>query len=441
MMKQNEIFIATFLFFLLLSFNSFSQNKQSKVIIDSKTKLAIDYVYISSDDKKINLLSTKEGKFTFLFDDNSKAFTFYKIGYYPKTITKEVLSKRDTVLLEERYIGLDEITVRSNAIDTIVRDKRYYVNDYLVLPNSDFLILTSKINFKGFEIAYYKKDKGIIFSKKIKNEKDEHFFVDCFKNIHLVTNTFSRQLFFISDTVFEFLDKNIRSKFDSTLAKCVLKIDSQVLVKSSLPPQIIKGQYFDHTKNSPFLTYVKLSKHHRKNFYTIMYNKELREMVDYEIADANMTQSSTTMLGGQAQSGQSSEAKFVQFFSQIAKPIYAPVFLKNDTVIVLNFQENTIVFFNKNGVILKEIKINEKEFSSFHDFEIIYDALKQKFYLREKEFDRQTLAVVDIYKGAVSKKIKLEKTFAKNIQVFNGRIYYLVKEKEWDDTSYLYQQN
>ena len=125
----------------------------------------------------------------------------------------------------------------------------------------------------------------------------------------------------------------------------------------------------------------------------------------------------------------------------IAKPIYAPLFLLKDTVVLFNFEEGAIVFLNKEGQFLKQVKLKDKEFSTFRDFEILFDPIKTKFYFKTKEFDRSVLSVIDIYSGSVKEKIHLEKLFAKNIQGLNDKLYYLVKEKEWDDTCYLYQQN
>jgi hypothetical protein len=425
-----KISLAFSLLFFLHSLHSISQTNRPKIILDSKTKQPIGYVYISSDNKKLTLLSTKEGKFIIVTETEASYFSFYKIGYFPKRINKKDLLKKDTIFLEEEYINLSEVVVTTRLIDTIVKDKHFYVNDYIVLPNNDFLILTSKINFKGFEIAYFKKGEGITCSKKIKLEKNEHFFVDCFKNIHLITNNFSRQLFFLSDRAFEFLDINKRSKFDSTLANCALKIDTHVLIRHTLPPVVVKQQYLNYSKESPFLTYIMVSKNYKKVFYSITFNKLLMELYLHKEEDVK-----TLKISEQAK-----EALVDQFYTKVAK-IYAPVFLKNDTVIFLNFQENKVVFLDKSGKFLQEISINEKDFSASHDFEVIYDAPKQKFYLKDKESEKTLLGIFDIYKGSISKKIKLEKNFAKNVQVFNGRIYYLVKEKSWDDTSYLYQQN
>lgn len=420
----------------------FSQQGLKRFIVNSRTGFAVDYVYVSSNDKKINLVSNNEGKIIIIPDSKVKWYSFYKLGYYPQNVTTETLLKNDTIFLVEKPFVLEEITVKGKkVIDTIIKDKRYYVDDYLVLPNNNFIVITSKINVKGFEISHYIKGKGITCTEKFKNENGAFLFTDCFKNIHLVTNNYSRQLFFQSDSIFDFLPKYNRTRFDSTLAICALKIDTQIVIKTSRPPIKIEQEYFDIKVNSPFLTFFIVGKNQKHFFHSVVYNKHMREMLDAEMNDSEMIRRSAKDIGVRSPSQEQIEAQRQLFFTKIATPIYAPIFLKNDTVIVFNFQENHISFLNKAGHLLKEIPIDEKAYSGLREFEVIYDTPKQKFYIRSREFDRCLLNRIDIYSGEISQKIKLEKVFAHNIQVLNDHVYYLVKEKQWDDTSYLYQQN
>ena len=419
-----------------------SQNKSAKIIVDSKTKSPIDYVFVSSNDNKINLMSNTEGKLILLSDTKIKYFSFYKIGYNTQIVLMQDLIKTDTVFLVQKEIKLSEVTISANPLEAIVKDKRFYVDDYLVLPNNDFLIITTRIsnNSKYFDVAYYKREKGITCSKKINNETNPFLFTDCFKNLHLVTDNYSRQLFFTSDSSFDFLPKYSKVKFDSTLKLCALKLDTQLLFKSFRPPQTIPGVYFNFTANSPFLTYIKVYKKNRRIFYSIVYNKEIREMLKSEISDSQALRASMDAADARRPSDQSYESAIDLFYKKVAKPIYAPVFLKNDTVVVFNFQEELIVFLTKTGNLLKEVKLNDKEISTYRDFEIIYDEFKQNFYFKTRGFDKTFLSMLNIYTGSLSRTIHLEKAFAKNIQIQNGKIYYLVKEKEWDDTCYLYEQ-
>ncbi|PBQ32301.1 hypothetical protein CNR22_11145 [Sphingobacteriaceae bacterium] len=426
---------------ILLVTASFSQNTHEKVIIDAKTKFPIDYVYVNSDGNRINLMSNSEGRLILTADPKTKSFTFYKIGYYPKTVSVEDLALTDSVFLKEKSVTLSEVTITTGVLETIVKDKKYYVDDYLVLPNKDFLLITSVINIEAFEVSYYKKDKGITCKKRFTNEEGEYLFTDCFKNIHLVTKNFSRQIVFTSDSSFDFLHRYTRAKFDSTLANCVLKVDTQLIFKIYPPPVKVELPNFSYMQNATHLTYMKVYKKKRDYFYTLAFNERLMEMYKNEVSDKLHSRQNISLVGGRGQCAEADESQIEYFFRKVAKPIYAPVFLVKDTVIIFNFEEGVIVFLNKEGKLLNEVKLKDKEISTFHDFEILYDPTKIKFYFKTKEFDKSVLSSIDIYSGSVKEKIHLEKIFAKNIQVLNDKLYYLVKEKEWDDTCYLYQQN
>lgn len=430
---------------LLCSFSVFSQIKSQKTVVDAKTKLAIEGVYATSDSNSLVLVTNKNGQLIIVSDSKTKSFSFFKTGYIKQTIAMANLANMDTVFLIESPVNLKEVVVTAKTLETIIADKRMYVNDYIILPNNDFIILSSKINSKDFEIAYYKTDKGITYRKKIKDEKNEFLFQDCFKNIHVVTDNFARQLVFKSDSSFDFLTNCTKQKFDSTIALCALKTDTQLLLKSFAPAVTQKMTYFNLKMNSPYLDYKLKSRYNIKNVCTIFYNKQIKDMMSTEIGDARKFQIELlwTMLNKDThhKSEEEVEAQIAFFYSNVAKPIYAPVFLRNDTILVFDFQEKMILFFTKQGEMLTQVAMNEKDFSTYRDVVVIYDNVSKKFYLKTTEFDAQSLHLIDVNQGTLLKKTHLERTFAKNIQVYNDRIYYLFKEKDWDDTSYLYQQS
>ena len=429
------------LFILLGALKCIGQKNITVTILDSKTKLPVDFAYVSSDDRKLNLVSNKDGQLILVVDLKIKHYVFYKIGYATQTVSLSTLLENTTVFLVSKSFNLAEVTITPKLFDTIIRDKRFYVDDYIVLPNYDFLIITSQKSSKEFNIAYYKRYKGITCTKKMTNETHSYLFNDCYKNLHLVTDDYSRQILFDSDSTFDFLPKFSKTKFDSTVALCALKVDTQIVLKSFRPPYKIKKEYSNYSISSPFLSYLIVSKHSGQNLYTAFYNKEMRARIKNEGGDAFRINGAIKDVGGHSMSQQKLESSIALFYQAVAKPIYAPIFFKNDTIVIFNFQENLIVFMTTAGNLLKEVKMHEDEFSTYHDFEVIYDELRQKFYYKTKEGDKSTLTKINIYLGKFSPKIKLEKIFARNIQILNDKAYYLVKEKEWDDTSYLYEQS
>ena len=372
-MKINHFIFVIFL--TLHSLHIFSQAIKTKIIIDSKTRLPIEYVYANSDTKKETAVSDKEGKIDLIRDAEIKAYTFYKIGYGQQTFLTRDLFKSDTIILVEKPYELGEVEITVKALEEIIKDKRFYLDDYIVLTNADFLIITTIINSKEFTVAYYKRGRGITCTKKFKGEFDERLFKDCFKNYQLITNAYSRQFTFPTDSTFDFLPSYSRDNFDATLAGIILRIDSHLIAKTSSPPESFNGSYYSTKNYSPFLTYKLIYRQKLTDFYTVVYNEKMREMIQSELDDYKNIQQS-----GTKQSAESIAARHSFFFGRIVKPLYAPIFVKNDTVVLFNFQEDEIVYLNKFGYTLGTIKM--EKFSKYHDFEAFYDEVKQNFYIK-----------------------------------------------------------
>ena len=381
-------------FFLILKLTA--QQKNIKVVVNSITKEPISYALIYSKDRKINLTSNTEGKFMFFQDGKINEYLVYKIGFEPKTLSSAYLMTHDTISLKEKPTYLSEVIVKPKQIDTLILDKRFYIDDYIVLPNNDFLILTSKINIKGFELSYFKRNRGVTCTKKLKVEVNPEFHYDCFKNYHLVTSNYSRQLLFDTDSSFEFLPKYSRAKFDSTLGNVALKIDSFVIVKKNEPTKTLYSKHFQMNLISPFLYYYKIHKKKADLFYTVSFNEHLMTMIKNELHDWEVSvyqvQSSTI---AQAIQG------IQNFETLVLKNIYAPMYLKNDTVVLFNFQEMEILFLDKNGKNLKKIKLDEAELPIGKNYGIIYDENPEKFYIKVNYHDRIILSQLNIYNGKI----------------------------------------
>ena len=229
---SNKYLIIVILCFIRLVV--FPQTFLTKIVVDSKTKKPLEFVNIYSEDKTNSQLSNKKGEFVIYKESDIKTYVFNKTGYTTKYIAKSTILTIDTIFLVEQPVQLNEVEITVKKLEEVVKDKRFYVDDYLVLPNFDFLILTYKINIKGFEVSYYKKDKGITCTRKFRNEINQHLFKDCFDNFHLVTNVCSRQFYFPSDSTFDFLPSVRKTYFDSTLSKVVLRVDSQFIYKNEM---------------------------------------------------------------------------------------------------------------------------------------------------------------------------------------------------------------
>src|SRR6218665_4059494 len=142
----------------------------AKIIVDAQSRQPLDYVSIQSNDNAMQLMSNREGKFIVVPNAGTFSFTFYRMGYEKQVVFIKQLLTTDTIFMRERAQALQEVTVSAEKLQPIVKDKRFYVEDYCILPNNDFLILPSRTIANAFEVCYYSWDKGIRLTTKLKGE-------------------------------------------------------------------------------------------------------------------------------------------------------------------------------------------------------------------------------------------------------------------------------
>ncbi|HWY12654.1 MAG TPA: hypothetical protein VN026_15075, partial [Bacteroidia bacterium] len=357
----------------------------------------------------------------------------------PSTQIKDTSNLK--IFLTEKPNQLKEVEIVSEKVIPIVRNKSFYVFDYYILFDGNFLLITYHLNGKGFDVSISSLDNQIIFKKTIFNEEPFKIFKDCMGNLNILSDKYSRQVIINSDSSFEFLSPTRRGKFDSIVAPCALKIENELFFNTFNKEGLIKGDFygFDTKINSNVIFYYKIKNGRIKPVRFITYNKELQQTMDTELK--NEMDKWAFGIGAFYQCVQQMENERINTYSVVFKKIYAPVFLKNDTMVLFNFQEMEIEYYNKEGVRLSKVALDDKSFNELHNFEVITDRKTSKFYIFNKEtIDRKYLNEINIYTGLLMNQIKIEKPLATNIQVYADKIYYIVREKEFDDTAYLYYQ-
>jgi hypothetical protein len=186
--------------------------------------------------------------------------------------------------------------------------------------------------------------------------------------------------------------------------------------------------------NSIAVNFYKLSKNKIIPFYHVQYNQALMNMIRNELKDWEMLYANKTV-------NQSYIKNQLMFFEKvIAKPISAPIFKRNDTIVVFNMQDNYIQLLNTSGDSLVAIPLNLDKLNKLKSIQILFDEFTRQFFVHQVVNDSPYIFKLSLLTGQLTKEIKLEKPFPKNIKLFGGKIYYIVKEKQWDDTSYLYSQ-
>jgi len=110
-------------------------------------------------------------------------------------------------------------------------------------------------------------------------------------------------------------------------------------------------------------------------------------------------------------------------------PLYAPLVNLNDTVMIFDFVNSKIEFFDSDAKSIKETNIS---FHKDHQWrkEIFVDEVRNKVYTLFREQGISKLCEVDLTKGTLGKSVQIpDFTFIEKIRVHDGKVYFLYTEK------------
>lgn len=140
---------------LLLLFYNLSFSQKCGIIADIKTKKSIPYTTISSLNKQKGVLADDNGKYCFeLTHSQNDSIFVSSLGYELKVLSFNEYLKLDTIYLQERYIVLSEVLVKSRKIKSILTGsfhKKIRVVSDSKCMNSSAILATKIDNLKDGE--------------------------------------------------------------------------------------------------------------------------------------------------------------------------------------------------------------------------------------------------------------------------------------------------
>ena len=121
------------------------------------------------------------------------------------------------------------------------------------------------------------------------------------------------------------------------------------------------------------------------------------------------------------------------------KVIDVPLYAKNDTLVIFDYENKTIWYFDKKGQELGSGPILF-DVDGLMRMRVIKDPITQLFYVYNYQGHAQSLQRVNLNEPGSIATISLEKPFAENVKVYNGDIYYLWQDGRNAATRQLYVQ-
>jgi len=124
------------------------------------------------------------------------------------------------------------------------------------------------------------------------------------------------------------------------------------------------------------------------------------------------------------------------------EPLYAPLFVQNDSVYVFDHYKNKMFKYTAQSEVADSLAINYHLASRKSGWEqpLIQDKQAQKIYALFMRGGHTYLSLIDLNTGAVKKTFKPYYKYIEKIQIINDEVYYIYRPFESTQKKYIYKE-
>ena len=402
---------------LLFLMTVFATAQSTKTLIfgyvkDASTDLPVQNVDVYIDgNEKVGTTTNKDGYYELQIAKIPSEIVFSHVAYEPqqRKIEQSGNQKIDVEIITKYHLlGAAEITASAKKI---INDKTLYVLDYEIF--GDDLMLIAYHQGQKPEL-YLMTISGDTLARKKINETPEKLHKDCFGNIHLITEKHAYQIFYENKTLSLIYKVSVK-EFNENVEPIITELNSKLFYK----------EYF--VNNQVIIYYYKQKDSTDKKLSVIADEKSLRMLSDRE----------RFMSMGKAYT--EADLRFEELF--FYDPIFSPLFKKGDSLIIFNFIDSKIEFYNSQCNLIKDVTIDFHKEKNWKE-DIIMDSKTGAFYSLFRKNGIARLREINIDSGMICRTFTIPNfIFVDKIRVHSNKIFFLDYDLKNNDLQMLYIQN
>lgn len=393
-----------------------AQNSKTLIfgyVKDAATDLPVQNVDIYVDENnKIGTTTNKDGYYELQIAKIPSEIVFSHVAYEPqqRKIEQSGNQKIDVEIITKQNI-LNTAVVNSSIQNKIIEDKTLYVLDYELFGDNIMLIA----HHMGQKPELYLMTVGGDTLARIQiGETPEKLYKDCFGNIHLITEKHAYQVFYDNKTL-KFIYPVSVKEFRENIEPVITELNGELFYK----------EYF--VNNQVIIYYYRQKDSTDKKLSVIADEKSLRMLSDRE----------RFMSMGKAYT--EADLRFEELF--FYDPIFSPLFKKGDSLIIFNFIDSKIEFYNSQCSLIKDVAIDFHKEKNWKE-DIIMDSKTGSFYSLFRKNGIARLKEIDIDSGKIGRTFTIPNfIFVDKIKVHNNKIFFLDYDLKNNDLQMLYIQN
>lgn len=392
---------------------NFTLSAGTYVRTDSDGKFEINFVYTSPTELLISHVGYEQKKVLI-----------------NKPLLRTSLNGIITLKVTLTYNTLDEVIVRgTRKPDTVFGSKITSVADYEFVGDKMVLLSYSKsLKKKAYLQLTSKRNTLITTYKTPKNPK--RLFKDFEDRLYLITES---QIFLISIVKNEFrlrpVDKTLFYNFTSRIIDTCNTHFLYSDFSENYPAFNYYSQYIYDSISKPI--------HHVENqFMMELYRAEYKYAPQKQKLWA-FRQELVTGIDKEIWIGSSNFTQSIYY-----EPLYAPLFVNNDTVLIFDHYSDYLIKINFNFNKLDSVPIvyHKKKDKKNWEQPLLKDKDEHKVYGLFLRNGYYYLKPINLVNGSTLISFKLNYRYVENVKVENGYVYYIYRPYESSQKKFLYRE-
>ncbi|MCR5658480.1 MAG: hypothetical protein K6G25_04060 [Bacteroidales bacterium] len=438
-MEYRKAFLT--LLMVCLGFTLFAQTKGKVFVVEAlvcdSTGAAIRDVAVYDGNNDLRSITDRDG-IARIATRMGETLYLSHLVYKTKSIEIEDKSLMDSedgrkamvVVMQRKTNTLQEVTVTENAPHLAYANKTVWVIDYKVQHDGIYMVAGNGTDYCLLHLGF---EQDTISRKPIA-PKFQELYRDAFDNLHLIgpDSTYQiycdgRQLHLLYGCKKDILKQKLKPVVAATDSIIILEMrrnygQEAVFIGVNRNNgqrfllQDIGGQTLEMAQNWALDNY-------REALIDAVGSEDTVYMRNFGVHEE---------ASGEVNNLKDSVKKRVMLRS-----VYCPLFGIGNELYLFAFPEDRIVVFDKNGQREREMEIDfhknlgiglNKHLTSTNpwDNNLIFDPVRKMMYAQFASNGIVTLKEVDLNDGKVKREIRLsDHSFPQNIQVYNGKVYYL----------------
>lgn len=414
---MKTFFSIVILLFLLTP--AFSQNYltvKGKVLDKNALFPLVGVSVFEKDNQQNGVYTNEDGFFKINLSKPKSTLVFSFLGY--ETTYQHItlnLSEVDTILLKPDIYQLPKAEISAELQLEPMTDVNESIVDFIFWE--DRILWLKKRGIEGYKLVLAEENGQEIdqFSLKGKGIRDiESLQKSCFGSVHLICLNYGFQIDIVNNEI-QLGKKSSRRDYDYLIKPCLAQIDYTVYFKKELYNGLV-SEFYTADAGGKWNDVFKVAAQEE----LLRSYKEDRGLITYGQVQGNVHTNDYNESKAIRNAQQQSDFLKAVLYTGLR----IPLFKRNDTLLMFNYYQNQLQFFDKFGNQLAARDIN------FHlnkkwDKRVIYDEKTGQLYAVFNNNSGRFIARIDTATGECSPPIHLESVFIKKMAVHDDVLYLL----------------